>query len=61
MEKEKEYKALLPNLKGKLYSALSPQEQEVALYYSDHEQLVSFTPDGKGDFTVCLAEPGDHD
>lgn len=50
--KDKEYRKSLHFLDGRLYSSLSEQEQNIAVYYSEHGSFVSFTPDGKDDFQV---------
>ena len=51
-QKDKEYRKSLHFLDGRLYSSLSEQEQNIAVYYSEHGSFVSFTPDGKDDFQV---------
>lgn len=48
-----EYQTCLPALTGRRWSRLSEHEQLLARHYSD---LVSFTPDGKGDFEVQFQE-----
>lgn len=48
-----DYRAGLPLLHGRLYSALTRLEQTLARHYGDR---VSFTPDGQGDFVVQVAE-----
>lgn len=48
-----DYRASLPLLHGRLYSALTDLEQTLARHYGDR---VSFTPDGQGDFVVQVAE-----
>ncbi|PWK94624.1 hypothetical protein C7431_110120 [Pantoea allii] len=52
-QRDADYRAGLPLLHGRLYSALNGHEQMLARHY---DRLVSFTPDGQGDFVVQVAE-----
>lgn len=51
-QKDKEYRKSLSSLGGRLYSSLSEQEYNIAVYYSEHGSFFSFTPDGKDDFLI---------
>ncbi|OWY74510.1 hypothetical protein [Pantoea sp. AMG 501] len=52
-QRDADYRAALPLLHGRLYSALNDHEKLLARHY---DRLVSFTPDGQGDFVVQVAE-----